>query len=89
MKSDADKWLCSEHGGDDIDILLDLGGGLVTNAPKEAQWKSPEVRPYLDKDLVGNRAYSTVDRVEVMKFVEDMAATDMAATFRLTPSSRT
>jgi len=79
--SSSNKWLSSEHGGDDIDILLDLGGGLVTNAPKEMQWNSPTVRPYLDKYLVGNKDYSAMERVRVMKLVEDVAASDYAAFF--------
>ncbi|TRZ93160.1 MAG: hypothetical protein D4R82_05640 [Dehalococcoidia bacterium] len=81
VKSSANKWLCSEHGGDDLDILLDLGGGLVTNAPEEMQWNSSEVRAYLDKYLVGKKDYSAIDRVRVMKLVEDMAASDMAGLF--------
>jgi len=78
VKSSANKWLCSEHGGDNVDILLDLGGGLVSTAPKDTQWNSPEVRPYLDKYLVGNKAYSALERVRALKLVEDLAASDMA-----------
>ena len=78
VKSSANKWLCSEHGGDMVDILLDLGGGLVTTAPDETQWASPEVRPYLDQYLVGNPAYSALERVRAMKLAQDLAATDMA-----------
>jgi len=75
----SNKWLCSEHGGDDVDILLDLAGGLTTNAPQELQWNSPAVRPYLDKYLVGNKKYTAEERVRAMKLVEDMAASDYAA----------
>lgn len=82
--SSANKWLCCEHGGDEVDILLDLGGGIVTNAPQETEWDNPEIRGYLDKYLVGKREFSAIDRVRVMKLVEDMTTTDVGGFFHNT-----
>ncbi len=77
VKSSANKWLCQEDGGNDIDILLALAGGIATNAPLETEWNNPEIRGYLDKYLVGKKGFSAVERIKVMKLVEDMTATDM------------
>jgi len=77
LKASANKWLCSENGPGDIDILLDLGGGIVTNAPAETEWDNPEIRGYLDKYLVGKSGFSAEERVRVMKLLEDLTATDV------------
>ena len=81
VKASANKWLCQEHGGDDIDILLNLGGGVTYTAPPEINWTNPELRPYLDKYLVGKKEHSALDRIRVMKLVEDMAGTEIGGLF--------
>ena len=81
LKASANKWLCSEHGGDDVDILLNLGGGIVTNAPADTEWNNPDIRGYLDKYFVGKSEFPAVDRVRVMRLIEDMTATDMGGFF--------
>ncbi len=77
VKASANKWLCSEGGPGDIDTLLDLGGGIVTNAPAETEWNNPEIRGYLDKYLVGKSGFSAEERVRVMKLIEDLTTTDV------------
>jgi aromatic ring hydroxylase len=78
----ANKWLCLEHGGDQNNILLDIGGGIVTTAPQETEWDNPEIRGYMDKYLVGKREFSAIDRVRVMKLIEDLTTSEFGGFLR-------
>nr|WP_278260067.1 4-hydroxyphenylacetate 3-hydroxylase C-terminal domain-containing protein [Nocardioides convexus] len=52
-------------------IEQDVASGLIYLPSGAADFKSPEVRPYLDKYVRGSNGITAVDRVKVMKALWD------------------
>ena len=48
-------------------IEQDLGSALIYLHSHAADFKSPDIRPYLDKYVRGSNGYDAVNRVKVMK----------------------
>ncbi|NPV60461.1 MAG: 4-hydroxybutyryl-CoA dehydratase [Actinobacteria bacterium] len=53
-------------------LLQDIAGGLVVTMPSQKDFENPEVAPYLEKYLKGSADIPTLDRVKVLKFIENM-----------------
>jgi 4-hydroxybutyryl-CoA dehydratase/vinylacetyl-CoA-Delta-isomerase len=53
-------------------LLQDIAGGLVVTMPSQKDFENPEVAPYLEKYLKGLSDIPTMDRVKVLKFIENM-----------------
>lgn len=53
-------------------LLQDIAGGLVVTMPSQKDFENPETAPYLEKYLRGSGGFSTMDRIRVLKFIENM-----------------
>lgn len=57
-----------------VQHLQELAGGILVTAPGDEDWASEELRPYLDKYLVGRRGISGRDRARLLSFIADLTA---------------
>ena len=64
-------------------IEQDLGSGLIFVPSHAADFKNPEVRPYLDKYVRGSNGHDVVERVKVMKLMWDAIGTEFGARHEL------
>lgn len=53
-------------------LLQDIAGGLVVTMPSQKDLENPEVAPYLEKYLKGKADVPTLDRLRILKFIENM-----------------
>ncbi len=53
-------------------LLQDIAGGLVVTMPSQKDFENPEVAPYLEKYLKGCADVPTLERMKILKFVENM-----------------
>jgi len=60
-----------------------LGSGLIYQNSHAADFKSPELRPYLDKYLRGSNGRDAVDRIKVMKLLWDAMGTEFGGRHEL------
>ncbi|MQA12709.1 MAG: Pyoverdin chromophore biosynthetic protein pvcC [Pseudonocardiaceae bacterium] len=64
-------------------IMQDLGSGLIYLPSHAADFKSPEVRPYLDKYVRGSNDYDSVERVKLMKLIWDSVGSEFGSRHEL------
>lgn len=62
-------------------LLQDVAGGLVVTMPSEKDFHNPEIAPVLEKYLKGAGGVPTLDRVKIMKFIENMTVGCGAAAY--------
>jgi 4-hydroxybutyryl-CoA dehydratase/vinylacetyl-CoA-Delta-isomerase len=62
-------------------LVQDIAGGLIVTMPSQKDFDNPEIGPYLEKYLKGREDVSTLDRVKIMKFVENMTVGCGAAAY--------
>jgi len=62
-------------------LAQDIGGGLIVTMPSQKDFENPEVAPYLDKYLRGVNGVRTIDRIKVLKFIENMTVGCGAAAY--------
>lgn len=62
-------------------LLQDIAGGLVVTMPSEKDFLNPDIAPYLDKYLKGVDGVPTLDRIKIMKFIENMTVGCGAAAY--------
>ncbi len=62
-------------------LLQDIAGGLVVTMPSEKDFENPETAAYLEKYLKGSDGAPTMDRVKVLKFIENMTVGCGAAAY--------
>ena len=60
--------------------IHDIAGGLIVTMPTEADWKNPDLRPYLEESLRANENYTTEDRLRLMNLAQDLAASRLTGT---------
>jgi 4-hydroxybutyryl-CoA dehydratase/vinylacetyl-CoA-Delta-isomerase len=53
-------------------LAQDLAGGLVATLPSEADFRSPETGPLLEKYLRGRPGVRTEDRMRMLRLIENM-----------------
>ena len=53
-------------------LIQDIAGGLLVTLPSEADFKNPDLGPVLIKYLQGNRDVDTMDRVKMLRLIENM-----------------
>ncbi len=53
-------------------LLQDIAGGLVVTMPSQKDLENPELAPYLEKYLRGKADVPTLDRLRILKFIENM-----------------
>lgn len=66
--------------GKHLEYLHDIGGGLISTMPTEADWNNPELRKYIDRSLGGSAKYTTEERLRVLNLVQDLAASRTTGT---------
>jgi len=49
-----------------IQLIQDIGGGLVATAPDKKDWENPDIHDYLEHYLGGSEKYSTLDRLKMI-----------------------
>ena len=64
-------------------IMQDLGAGLIYLPSSAADFKSPEVRPYLDKYVRGTGEMDSVERVKLMKLIWDSIGSEFGGRHEL------
>jgi 4-hydroxyphenylacetate 3-monooxygenase len=64
-------------------IENDLASGLIYLNSNAVDFKSPEIRPYLDKYLRGSNGYTAVDRVKLLKLLWDAMGTEFGSRHEL------
>ena len=53
-------------------LIQDIAGGLLVTLPSEQDFFNPELGPILIKYLQGNSSFSTLDRVKMLRLIENM-----------------
>jgi 4-hydroxybutyryl-CoA dehydratase / vinylacetyl-CoA-Delta-isomerase len=53
-------------------LLQDIAGGLVVTMPSQKDFENPEIAPYLEKYLAGCSDVPVMDRMKVLKYIENM-----------------
>jgi 4-hydroxyphenylacetate 3-monooxygenase len=64
-------------------IESDVASGLIYLNSHSIDFKTPEVRPYLDKYVRGSNGYDAVERVKVMKALWDSVGSEFAGRHEL------
>ena len=54
-------------------LAQDIAGGLIITLPSEKDYKHPEVGKYIDKYFAGKSGTSTMDRMKMLRLIENMA----------------
>jgi 4-hydroxybutyryl-CoA dehydratase/vinylacetyl-CoA-Delta-isomerase len=62
-------------------LLQDIAGGIVVTMPSEKDFNNPEIAPYLDKYLKGIDGVPTINRIKILKFIENMTVGCGAAAY--------
>ncbi len=62
-------------------LLQDIAGGLLVTMPSEKDMKNPEISGFIEKYLKGSADVPTVDRIKVLKFIENMTVGCGAAAY--------
>jgi 4-hydroxyphenylacetate 3-monooxygenase len=64
-------------------IEQDVASGLIYLNSHAVDFKTPEIRPYLDRYVRGSGGYTAVDRVKLMKALWDSIGTEFGARHEL------
>jgi len=62
-------------------LLQDIAGGLIVTMPSQKDFENPETAALLEKYLKGVDSVPTLDRIKVMKFIENMTVGCGAAAY--------
>jgi len=62
-------------------MLQDIAGGLVVTMPSQRDFENPQIAPYLEKYLKARDGVATIDRIRILKFVENMTVGCGAAAY--------
>lgn len=64
-------------------IERDVGSGLIYLNSNAVDFKTPEIRPYLDKYVRGSHGYDAVERIKLMKLLWDSIGTEFGSRHEL------
>jgi aromatic ring hydroxylase len=70
------KWQFARGYVEAVEQVIDIAGGLLVTGPSGADWRSGEVRPYLEKYLAG--ATPAAERLALMNLASDLLAREYA-----------
>jgi len=70
------KWTFARDYHDAVEHVIDIAGGLLVTGLGGADWRSDELRPYLEKYFVG--AAPAAERLAVMNVASDLLAREYA-----------
>ncbi len=62
-------------------LLQDIAGGIVATMPSQKDFENPEIAPYLEKYLKGSGDIPTLERIKVLKYIENMTIGAGAAAY--------
>ena len=63
-------------------LAEDIAGGLMVTLPSEKDFRHPKVGPYLEKYLQGAQPTATVDRVAMLRLIENLTLGTAAVAYR-------
>ena len=63
-------------------LAEDLAGGIMVTCPSETDLKDPELGPYVEKYLKGVDSVPTVNRLKIMRLIENMTLGTAAVGYR-------
>jgi len=49
-----------------IELIQDIGGGIIATSPDKKDWENPDIHDYLEHYLGGSASYSTLDRMKMI-----------------------
>jgi len=49
-----------------VELIQDIGGGILATAPDKKDWENPDIHDYLEHYLGGSERYSTLDRLKMI-----------------------
>jgi 4-hydroxybutyryl-CoA dehydratase/vinylacetyl-CoA-Delta-isomerase len=55
-------------------LATDVAGGLLGTLPSSRDFNNPETGPYIKKYLAANDDYAVIDRIKVLRFIENLVA---------------
>jgi len=68
------KYLFARGFHDAVRNVQDIAGGLTVTVPTEADWESPQTKPFVEKYLKGVADISTEDRIKLFYLIRDLVA---------------
>ena len=63
-------------------LAEDIAGGIMVTAPSEKDLNNPEIAPYIDKYLRGVNNVPTVNRLKIMRLIENLTLGTAAVGYR-------
>ena len=76
MTTNLAKWTFARDYHHAVERVIDIAGGLLVTGPGGADWRSDELRPYLEKYFAG--ATPADERLAVMNVASDLLAREYA-----------
>ncbi len=76
MTTNIAKWTFARDYHKAAEHLVDIAGGLLVTGPAGQDWRSDEIRPYLEKYLVG--ATPAAERLALLNLASDLLAREYA-----------
>src|SRR2546430_485278 len=70
------KWTFAREYARAVEHVIDIAGGLLATGPGDADWASPELRPYFDKYL--GAAVPAEQRLALLNLASELTARDYA-----------
>ena len=70
------KWTFARDYYGAVERVIDVAGGLLATGPGDADWTSPEIRPYLEKYFAG--AVPAAERLALLNLASELTARDYA-----------
>jgi 4-hydroxyphenylacetate 3-monooxygenase/4-hydroxybutyryl-CoA dehydratase/vinylacetyl-CoA-Delta-isomerase len=77
--SNLGKYYSGSTYGREMEICMDLAGGLSITMPKDEDYLNPETRPYMEKYLRGSRKFTADERIRAMRLITDLACSEYSA----------
>lgn len=76
MTTNLAKWTFARDYHDAVEHVIDIAGGLLVTGPAGQDWRSDELRPYLEKYFVG--ATPAAERLALINLASDLLAREYA-----------
>ncbi len=67
--------------GEQIQLLHDIGGGIIVTMPSEDDYKNPTIRNWMDEYLRGHESFTTEERLRVLYLAQELAGTKFTGNF--------
>lgn len=77
--SNLGKYYSGSTYGREMEICMDLAGGLSITMPKDEDYLNPETRPYMEKYFRGSTKFTADERIRAMRLMTDLCASEYSA----------